>query len=155
MLCSTSLSLSLPMIMLASNLNNSAEKPLQNNIGREKGRYQSCVTQVSCPSLQQECLGEVTKRLKIHFSCDVISLTLILGIFLRKTCDSVSCTYYLLLVRQIFMSQEVDVASRCFAPIDILIQELCQFLVSSRDQVWFAVQALVHVLLYQLNNRLP
>ena len=155
MLCSTSLSLSLPMIMLASNLNNSAEKPLQNNIGREKGRYQSCVTQVSCPSLQQECLGEVTKRLKIHFSCDVISLTLILGIFLRKTCDSVSCTYYLLLVRQIFMSQEVDVASRCFARIDLSIYELYQFLVSSRDKVWFAVQALVHVLLYQLNNRLP
>ena len=85
MLCSTSLSLSLSMIMLAQNLNNSAEKPLQNNIGREKGRYQSCVTQVSCPSLQQECLGEVTRRLKIHFSCVVISLTLKHGIFLRKT----------------------------------------------------------------------
>ena len=85
MLCSTSLSLSLPMIMLASNLNNSAEKPLQNDTGREKGRYQSCVTQLRCPSLQQKCLGEVTERLKIHFSFDAISSTLILGLFLRKT----------------------------------------------------------------------
>ena len=34
--------------MLASNLNNSAEKPLQNNIGKEKNKYQSGVTQVEC-----------------------------------------------------------------------------------------------------------
>ena len=27
----------------------STEKPLQNNIGREKDRYQSSVTQVECP----------------------------------------------------------------------------------------------------------
>ena len=32
--------------MLASNLDNSTEKPLQNNIGREKDIYQSGVIQV-------------------------------------------------------------------------------------------------------------
>ena len=46
MLCSTSFSLSLSM--LASNLDNSTEKPLQINIGREKDGYQSSVTQVEC-----------------------------------------------------------------------------------------------------------
>ena len=35
--------------MLALNLDNSTEKPLENNIGREKDRYQSSVTQVEWP----------------------------------------------------------------------------------------------------------
>ena len=48
-LCLTSFSLLLSM--LCSNLDNSTEKPLQNNIGRETGRYQSSVTQVECPWL--------------------------------------------------------------------------------------------------------
>ena len=34
--------------MLASNLNNSTEKPLQNNIGKENDKYQSSLTQVEC-----------------------------------------------------------------------------------------------------------
>ena len=38
-------------LMLASKLDNSTQKPLQNNIGREKDRYQSSVTQVGCPWL--------------------------------------------------------------------------------------------------------
>ena len=35
--------------MLASNSDNSTKKPLQDNIGREKDRYQSSETQVECP----------------------------------------------------------------------------------------------------------
>ena len=35
--------------MLASNSDNSTIKPLQDNIGREKDRYQSSETQVECP----------------------------------------------------------------------------------------------------------
>ena len=42
---------SLPLCLskLASNLDNSTEKPLQNNTEREKNRYQSSVNQVEWP----------------------------------------------------------------------------------------------------------
>ena len=67
MLCSTSFSLLLSM--LALNLDKSTEKPLQNNIGRERETdtvYQSSVTQVECPSflfyLSLVFLCSVTKQ---------------------------------------------------------------------------------------------
>ena len=33
------------------------KKPLQNNIGREKDRYQSSMTQVECPWLQNDTVS--------------------------------------------------------------------------------------------------
>ena len=47
-------------------LDNSTEKPLHHNIGREKGRYQSSVTQVECPGLQVRYIAPSGIFLKLY-----------------------------------------------------------------------------------------
>ena len=49
MLTCCALPFNVDMLCFPLKLDNSTKKPLQNNIGREKDRYQSSVTQAGCP----------------------------------------------------------------------------------------------------------